>query len=85
MMVASPAGASMPEGEIGERISDQKKSFHTNENIKTPNAAMAGLTKCKTILKKIDNSLAQSTRADSSNSLGICEMKLRMKKIQNPA
>ena len=50
MMVASPAGASMPEGEIGERISDQKKSFHTNENIKTPSAAMAGLTKGKTIL-----------------------------------
>ena len=50
MIVARPAGASIPDGEIGERIRDQKKSFHTNEKIRTANAAIAGLTRGKTIL-----------------------------------
>ena len=33
MIVARPAGASIPDGEIGERIRDQKKSFQTKEKL----------------------------------------------------
>ena len=50
MIVARPAGASIPDGEIGERIRDQKKSFQTKEKIRTDNAAIAGLTRGNTIL-----------------------------------
>ena len=84
MIFANPAGANIPSGDIGERIRDQKKSFQTNEKIKTDSAAIAGRTRGNTITLNIWNSLAPSTRAASSNSVGIWAIKFLIKKTQKP-